>query len=51
MTLTCVAAQATESDASSGLRNLSVVDAYRNDIVLTPLDASNRTARPDENDN
>ncbi|MBQ6986417.1 MAG: dockerin type I repeat-containing protein [Oscillibacter sp.] len=51
MTLTCVAAQATESDASSGLRNLSVVEAYRNDIVLTPLDASNRTARPDENDN
>ena len=50
MTLTCVAAQASESNAATGLRNFSVEEAYRSDIQLTALDASGRVARPDEND-
>ncbi len=50
MTLTCAAAQASESNADSGLRNFSVVEAYRSDIQLTAMDASGRVARPDEND-
>lgn len=49
MTLTCAAAQASESNAATGLRNVSVVDAYSGDIVLSALNASNRTVAPEGN--
>lgn len=42
MTLTCVAAQATETDEpTSGFRVVNVETAYASDVTLTPLNANN----------
>lgn len=39
MTLTCVAAQATDAAPTSGFKNVSVVDDYKSVVSLSPLDA------------
>ena len=53
MTLTCVAAQAAETDEpTSGFRiptDEGVVDAYKDDVTLTPLDADDKEVTGTDN--
>ena len=50
MTLTCVAAQATESAPTSGLKNVSVEADYRDFVQIVALDAAGKTAIADAED-
>lgn len=42
MALFCVAAQAAETEPTSGFRAVAVESAYANDVALTPVDADNK---------
>ena len=50
MTLTCVAAHAAESGATSGLQKFSIETNYRDFVELVPLDANGRTVVADTTD-
>ena len=50
MVLTCAAAQATETEATSGFRNVSIEEAYKNDVSLIVQDSAGRAAKPVGND-